>query len=397
MTRRGPFVVAAAAAALAIIFGGLVDAIYMRPDLENVPVARLVSNLERELATDPKSADIHLRLARLYAMAYAANAEELPAKVVAGRGSQDTNPQVWFGHEPDLVPGDIKPGTPRTAASRAYLQKSVDHYKKVLELAPESLIGRMGYGWTLEQSGNKAAAIAEYRRVIEQAWPKEQNARFAQLGQRFYTEEAARYLIPLLDPKQDAAEISELQQRAQTLARVPRPITPIAIPMSDSATIKTIIDLNAAVPFDADGSGRRRAWTWITDQAGWLVYDASGRGQITSALQWFGESTFWAFWNNGYEALQALDDNRDGELRGSELRHLAIWHDANHNGRSERGEVLPLARYGIEALSCRFVKGDGIYTAAWSAAGVRFTGTRTRPSYDVILRTAVSVSAPAPD
>jgi hypothetical protein len=179
-------------------------------------------------------------------------------------------------------------------------------------------------------------------------------------------------------------------------ARVPRPVTPIAIPLSDGATVKTIIDLNAAVPFDADGSGRRRAWTWITDQAGWLVYDASGRGQITSALQWFGESTFWAFWNNGYEALRALDDNRDGELRGSELRHLAIWHDTNHNGRSERGEVLPLTRYGIEALSCRFLEGDGIYTAAWSDAGVRFAVGRTRPTYDVILRTAVSVSTPAP-
>jgi tetratricopeptide (TPR) repeat protein len=396
MTSRGRFVVAAAAAALATIFGGVSDAIYMRPDLENVPVARLVANLERELATDPKSADIHLRLARLYAMAYAANAEELPAKVVAGRASMDTNPQVWFGHEPNIVPGDFKPGTPRTAASKAYLQKSVDHYRKVIELAPTSLVGRVGYGWTLEQSGDKTAAVVEYRRAIEQAWPTEQNVRFAQLGQRFYTEEAARYLIPLLDPKRDEAEISELQKRMQMLARVPRPITPIAIPLSDGATIKTIIDLNAAVPFDADGSGRRRAWTWITDQAGWLVYDASGRGQITSALQWFGDSTFWAFWHNGYEALRALDDNRDGELRGSELRHLAIWHDANHNGRSERGEVLPLTRYGIEALSCRFLKGDGIYTAAWSDAGVRFAAGRTRPTYDVILRTAVSVSAPAP-
>ena len=396
MTSRGRFVVAAAAAALATIFGGVSDAIYMRPDLENVPVARLISNLERELATDPKSADIHLRLARLYAMAYAANAEELPAKVVAGRSSKDTNPQVWFGHEPNIVPGDIKPGTPRTAASKAYLQKSVDHYRKVIELAPTSLVGRVGYGWTLEQSGDKTAAVVEYRRAIEQAWPKEQNVRFAELGQRFYTEEAARYLIPLLDPKRDEAEISELQKRMQMLARVPRPITPIAIPLSDGATIKTIIDLNAAVPFDADGSGRRRAWTWITDQAGWLVYDASGRGQITSALQWFGDSTFWAFWHNGYEALRALDDDRDGELRGSELRHLAIWHDANHNGRSERGEVLPLTRYGIEALSCRFLKGDGIYTAAWSDVGVRFAVGRTRPTYDVILRTAVSVSAPAP-
>jgi hypothetical protein len=396
MTSPGRFVVAAAAVALTLTLrGGALDAIYVKPDLENVPVARLVANLERELADDPKSPDIHLRLARLYAMAYAANADELPTTVVAGRSSQG-NPEVWFGHEPNVVPADIPPGTPRTSASKVYLQKSVDHYKRVIELAPAGLVGRIGYGWTLEQSGNKALAIAEYRKAIEQAWPKEQNVKFAQLGQRFYTEEAARYLVPLLDPKQDAAEISELQKRMQMLSRVPRPITPIAIPLSDQATLKTIIDLNAAVPFDADGSGRRRAWTWITGQAGWLVYDAPGSGRITSALQWFGESTFWAFWKNGYEALEALDDNRDGELRGLELRHLAIWRDANRNGRSEPGEVLPLARHGIEALSCRFLKGDGIYTAAWSDAGVRLAGGRTRPSYDVILRTAVSVSAPEP-
>ena len=396
MTSRGRFVVAAAAVALTLTLrGGALDAIYVKPDLENVPVARLVANLERELADNPKSPDIHLRLARLYAMAYAANADELPTTVVAGRSSQG-NPEVWFGHEPNVVPADIPAGTPRTSASKVYLQKSVDHYKRVVELAPAGLVGRIGYGWTLEQSGNKAGAIAEYRKAIEEAWPKEQNAKFAQLGQRFYTEEAARYLVPLLDPKQDAAEISELQKRMQMLSRVPRPITPIAIPLSDQATLKTIIDLNAAVPFDADGSGRRRAWTWITGQAGWLVYDAPGRGRITSALQWFGESTFWAFWKNGYEALEALDDNRDGELRGLELRHLAVWRDANRNGRSEPGEVLPLARHGIEALSCRFLKGDGIYTAAWSDAGVRLAGGRTRPSYDVILRTAVSVSAPEP-
>jgi tetratricopeptide (TPR) repeat protein len=396
MTSRGRFVVAALAVILPLTLrAGVLDAIYMRPDLENVPVARLVANLERELAADPKSADIHLRLARLYAMAYAANADELPATVVAGRSSQ-ANPEVWFGHEPNVLPAEIPPGTPRSAASKVYLQKSVDHYKRVIELAPAGLVGRIGYGWTLEQSGNKAGAIAEYRRAIEQAWPKEQNAKFAQLGQRFYTEEAARQLIPLLDQKQDAAEISELQKRMQMLGRLPRPITPIAIPLSDGATLKSIIDLDAAVPFDADGSGRQRAWTWITGQAGWLVYDASGRGHITSALQWFGEATFWAFWKNGYEALRALDDNRDGELRGSELRHLAIWHDANRNGRSERGEVLPLARHGIEALSCRFLKGDGIYTATWSDAGVRLAGGRTRPTYDVILRTAVSVSAPEP-
>ena len=55
-----------------------------------------------------------------------------------------------------------------------------------------------------------------------------------------------------------------------------------------------------------------------------------------------------------------------------------------------------LAHHGIEAVSCRFVPGDGIYTAAWSHAGVRFAKGATRPTYDVILRPAVSVSAPEP-
>jgi hypothetical protein len=393
-TRRRLAFATAVILAVAVGTAGL-EGIYVRPDLENVPVARLVANLERELAAAPRNADIHLRLARLYAMAYAANAEALPVTVLAGSDKR-VKQDVWFGHEPNLVPAQIPPGTARTEASKLYLKKSLTHYKTVVDLEPTGLIGRIGYAWTLEQSGDKAGAIAEYRRVIEQAWPKEQDAKFAQLGQRFYTEEAARYLVPLLDPKRDAAEIASLTERQQRLARVPRPITPIAIPLSDRVAIKAIVDLNAVVPFDADGTGRQRGWTWITPEAGWLVYDATGRGQITSALQWFGDSTFWAFWKNGYESLAALDDNGDGELRGPELRYLAIWRDANRNGRSEKGEVLPLARHGIEALSCRFDKGDGIFMAAWSQNGVRLTGGRTRPSYDVILRTAVSVSAPEP-
>src|SRR5688572_22883594 len=94
MTCRGRFVVAAAA--ITLILSGALQAIYVKPDLQNVPVARLVSHLERELATDPKSADVHLRLARLYAMAYAANAEQLQATVVAGRTYDEATPDVFF-------------------------------------------------------------------------------------------------------------------------------------------------------------------------------------------------------------------------------------------------------------------------------------------------------------
>jgi len=395
MSHRGHPSILVAAVGILSLMGAALDGIYMHPDVENVPVARLVANLERDLAARPKDADIHLRLARLYAMAYFANEDELPATALGGK-DKPAKQEVWFGHEPNLVPGQVAPGTTRSDASKGYLKKSLNHYKTAVDLESNNLTARIGYGWALEQADNKAGAIVEYRRVIEQAWPKEQGAKRAALGQRFYTEEAARYLIPLLDPKRDAAEIAEARARMEQLGRLVRPITPIAIPLSDTATVKSIIDFNATVPFDADGSGRQQAWTWISADAGWLVYDASGRGQITSALQWFGESTFWTFWKNGYEALGALDDNDDGELRGTELRHLGIWRDANGNGRSERGEVRTLAHHGIEAVSCRFAPGDGIYTAAWSNAGVRFAKGGTRPTYDVILRTAVSVSAPEP-
>jgi hypothetical protein len=384
-----------AVAAAVVAASASLGAIYMRPDIENVPVARLVANLEKELAADPKNADIHLRLARLYALAYSANTTELPVTVLAG-ADRKTRQEVWFGHEPNLIPEKVAVGASRSEASKAFLAKSVDHYRKVVELNQAGLVGRIGYAWTLEQSGNTSGAVAEYRRVVEQAWPKEEKAKFAEPGQRFFTEEAARYLIPLLDPRRDAEEIATLRARSERLGRVPRAITPVAIPLTDTATLKTFVDLDATVPFDADGTGLRKAWTWISPEAAWLVYDPTSSGRITSALQLFGDVTFWNVWQNGYEPMRALDDDGDGELRGSELRHLALWRDVNRDGVSDPGEVRPLSAFGIVALTCRGGKGDGIYAAAVAQRGVRFDNGRTRPTYDVILRRSISVSAPAP-
>ena len=383
------------AAAALLTVSASVGAIYMRPDIEDVPVARLVANLEKELAADPKNPDIHLRLGRLYAVAYSANTTELPVTVLAGADKKPRQ-EVWFGHEPDLIPQKVAPGATRSEASKAFLAKSVEHYRHVVQLNPAGLIGRIGYAWTLEESGERAAAVAEYRRVVEQAWPKEEKAKFAEPGQRFFTEEAAGRLIPLLDPKRDAEEIATLRARAERLGRVPRAITPIAIPLTDASSPKAIVDLDASVAFDADGTGLRKPWTWISPDAAWLVYDAPATGRITSALQLFGNVTFWNVWENGYEAMKALDDDGDGELRGRELRYLALWRDVNRDAVSDAGEVRPLAESGIVALTCRGTKGDGIFAAAVAERGVRLEDGRVRPTYDVILRRAISVSAPAP-
>jgi tetratricopeptide (TPR) repeat protein len=357
---------------------------YVTVETRLVPVARLVQNLERELERDQRSIPTLINLARLHGMAYALKTDE----ATVARNKSD---QPWYGYEPNYIPYEVKvavsPGQTRAAA--AHLERALDYYKRALALEPSNLLGGIGYGWALEQSGATSAAIAQYRRVIDQAWQKEQSVTTGDLGQRFYTEEAAGYLIKLLDPKTDAAEIAELDARRKTLSAVPRPITPIVIPLRSQIAADAILDTTARVDFDADGSGLRRPWSWVTPDVGWLVYDPQHHGRITSALQWFGNVTFWLVWHNGYEALASLDDNEDGELSGGELRHLAIWRDENGNGRSDADEVRPLHAHGVVALSCRYLTGDRRRFAAISPTGARFESGESRPTYDVILRPAV--------
>ena len=383
--------------AIALVVTSKVAAIYMRVDAQKVPVDRLVANLERKSAEEPANPQHQINLARLHGMAYALKTEEVPA--VVRPGSKDSKEEeVWYGHEPKLIPYQNRPAPSdeAAAAAKAHLAKALAHYEQALKLDENSLLARLGYGWMLEQSGDKKKAIEQYRRVIDQAWKSEQEKKLRLPGQNFFTREAIDYLIPLLDPSADAAEIRELRQRQDTLDRLPRAITPIAIPLRDGIPPDAIHDRSARVGFDADGSGIRRAWSWIGSEAGWLVYDADGSGSITSALQMFGSVSFWLFWENGYGALAALDDNADEEITGGETRHLAIWKDGNGNGISERHEVAPLAEHGIAGLSCRFQDGDGVHFAAISIDGVRLTDGRTRPSYDVILRSGRSLTLTIP-
>jgi hypothetical protein len=361
-------------------------AIYMQLETSQVPIARLAANLERERLMTPKSAEPIINLARLYAMGYALKRSELPAT----NRTPDKVERPFYGHEETRTPGRVEKAlTPADeAAAKELLTKAIEYYEGALLLDPENLTAGIGHAWTLEQAGRTEAAIAGYRRVIARAWTTEQKATLGMLGRRFFTEEATGYLIPLLDPKKDNAEIADLQARRDKLRAMPRPVTPIAIPLDDDLALSSIVDPLARVRFDADGSGLQREWTWITPDAAWLVYDATDRGTIGSALQLFGSVTYWLFWKNGYHALAALDDDGDGELRGGELVHMGLWIDRDRDGVSDAGEVRPLAAHGIVALSCRYVAGDGERIAASSSAGVTFVDGRTRPTYDIILRSA---------
>jgi hypothetical protein len=362
--------------------GSLASAKYRRPDLEQIPVERLLENLARAADKDPKDARVRFNLARAHAMAYANKTDSVEIQ----KAAEDKG--VWFGFEPKNVPFVNMPTEDNAKQKEAQEQlvKAILRYQETIKLDPKNLPAKLGLAWCLEQSGEKAKAIKAYREVIDEAWAEEQKLDRAGLGFRPITSEGAEYLIPLLNEKKDQDEIIELTARADKLKKLPRPMTPLAIPLTTTLAADEVADGKASVSFDADGSGLEKRWTWIHQDAGWLVYDRTGSGQITSALQLFGSVTFWMFWDNGFEALASLDNNADGQISGAEMAGLAIWQDKNGNGRSEPGEVRPLAAWGITSLSCQhdthhLPKG----VCAVSPRGVTFHDGTTRGVFDVVL------------
>jgi tetratricopeptide (TPR) repeat protein len=358
---------------------------FARVDVEKVPVERLAKNLDEALKKDPKNVQAILNLGRLHAMAFSLRAEEVPVNA-------KMPDNLWFGYTPPLVPfrtiAKIE-DQERLKAAQAHLEAAVKLYAEAVKLAPDDQRAQLGYGWLLSQTDKKADAIAVLRKVVEKAWDKEKDLKTLGLGGHTITGEGGEYLVALLDPEKDKAEIATLKERVAQMKNLPRPITPIAVPLRAGLTAADLEDRNASVTFDADGTGLRKKWTWTTKDAAWLVHDPKHTGKVTSALQLFGNVTFWLFWETGYDALTALDDNRDGQLTGAELESLSLWHDANGNGIAEPGEVKTLAEWGIVSLSCQFER-DAKHPdrIAFSKPGVTFKDGSTRPTFDLVLHPA---------
>lgn len=368
-----------------VLTAGAASAIYLRVEIEKVPIERLMRNMQEAIKKKPKDAQAVLNLARLHAMAFALRSEDIP--VPAKR--PDT---IWFGYEPPLVPFRNVAKTDddkRLQMARGHLDKAIGLYEDALKLDAKDLRAHLGYGWLLTQAGKKEKALPVLRKVAEEGWKSDQKLRGITPGSTVYTPEVASYLVPLLDKEKDRDEIATLNDRIAHLKRLPRAVTPVAVPLQPGLTARDIEDRAASVAFDADGSGLKRQWTWLDRRAAWLVHDPRQTGKIDSALQMFGNVTFWLFWETGYDAMAALDDDGDGELRGAELHGLALWHDANGNGLCEDGEVRPLSAHGIVALSCRYER-DARHPdrIAFSPTGATFRDGTTRPTFDLLLHRA---------
>ncbi|HSU53758.1 MAG TPA: tetratricopeptide repeat protein [Candidatus Dormibacteraeota bacterium] len=406
------------------VLAGTADGKFAVFETAKVPVDRVLANLQQRLAKNTNDFEATYYLARVYSMAYSTNLVELPVR------KKDDLPQFRFpGSDagvPEVVQSFARPAARQAAL--AHLTNAILLYERALVLLKKStnvaertwmvLPTQLGLAWCLDQAGRTNDALTLYRKTLKVAWKQEVTGDFdfqqwardawgdVRSGQNpirthnrgfigpgvCFSEETIGYLLKLLDPVKDAQEIARLKQDQKTLASLGRAISPILIPL-EAGSFNELVNENAAVEFDLDGSGLKRKWGWLTPKAGWLVYAPGTTGTIDSALQMFGNVTFWVFWSDGYTALSSLDDNDDGVLSGPELHGLAIWNDRNGNGISEPGEVTTVEDLGIGSILCRSeIDGRGMH---WNPAGIVFTNGSSRATYDWLVPSNVkSFDAP---
>lgn len=115
-----------------------------------------------------------------------------------------------------------------------------------------------------------------------------------------------------------------------------------------------LTDAARGVQFDLDTNGRDEliAWTRAGSDDAFLAMDRNGNGRIDNGAELFGNHTPPYPSKNGFEALKALDDNRDGVIDNSDraFAQLLAWTDSNHNGVSEGHELRALSSVGLIAI-----------------------------------------------
>lgn len=124
---------------------------------------------------------------------------------------------------------------------------------------------------------------------------------------------------------------------------------------------------------DLDGTGPKE-WEWVGPEDGLLVW-MKDLQETPKGKDLFGGNTWNKQWNNGFEPLCVLDDNKDKLLTGEELKDIGVWQDANSDAIAQRGEIIPVADLGITSLDVTF---KGTHSRAVSHGGAIRNGRKLR-------------------
>ena len=361
-------------------------AMFRRVETTPVPVDRILTNFTKRALTETNNFELLHVIARLHSLSHARAASNWTAEVIKMKVPNRSIKGEELVDVPEVPPREVHaPNTPEQKAKASeHLNEAIKFYRQAATLKPTNQLVLLGYGWCQIQAGQTNQAKAILRRAVQTAWQSERSLP-GFLDLRSTTEEAIDYLLPLLDPGKDEAERTTLiamKADANALVKSYHWVTPILLPLQPNLAPSALINTNASVAFDLDGSANPNLrWQWITTNAAWIVHLPQG-GRVTSALQMFGNVTFWMFWENGYHALGSLDDNADGLLTGDELRGIRLWHDRNSDGICDPTEILELSQLGITALDTHYTNQNEVLS---SPSGARFVDGSTRPTFDLIL------------
>ena len=165
------------------------------------------------------------------------------------------------------------------------------------------------------------------------------------------------------------------------------------------AATPVVLDLNGngistssaahGVNYDLTGTGHAARYGWTAGGDGLLAIDLNHDGRIDDGSELFGVGMKLANGQraaNGYQAMAQYDSNGDGVLdaRDTHFKDLVVWVDANHDGKTEAGELKTLADLHITSLDLHGLAGTATnngnllgLTSSYTTSMARRTRWRT--------------------
>jgi hypothetical protein len=371
----------------------------------DAPVERLITNVQAYLKQHPYDPQAYFTLGRIYYFAFARKSSEVPTY-----GRALTNNEL-----PELFV-TLGQGKPRTFSSsdtvkplseekrKAYIKAALTNLQKAIALRDKQKksegkgLYELCLACAYEDGGTIAAPnwqekaiatyLSAYRATILSDSKTGEKPMFGletlvsyEAGNSYTRMVTARGVKPA-----ENIVVADVKKGLKSLEAIPpsRVVSPIVFSLQPGQTLTSVLRTGEPLSFNLDGTGAvQRYSTWPKPDTALLVWDPKGQGNITSGRQLFGNATWWLFWENGYQALNALDNNHNGWLEGTELHGLALWFDRNGNGKSDKGEVVPISRTPIAGIATQATGKSGL--APMNSRGLRLRNGQVLPTWDWVV------------
>ncbi|CAK0749519.1 serralysin [Gammaproteobacteria bacterium] len=150
------------------------------------------------------------------------------------------------------------------------------------------------------------------------------------------------------------------------------PIDPLVLDLNGDG-VKLTDYGSDPVLFDTDHDGGSLERTgWVSTQDGIVVYDLNNNGKIDNISETLSEYFNGAVgangdvgakpFANGLAALKSLDSNADNQFTSADTAwtKVKVWVDADHDGKTDSGELKTLASLGITSINLSATNQSGL-------------------------------------